>query len=160
LDRPEDRLLLRKVAVEAIVLLKNEDNVLPLDKSRTVAVVGPNAQVATYCGGGSAALNPYAAVTPFKGIANAASGGVKFSEGVYGHQKLPLLGKRLRTPDGRAGFVLRIFNEPPTTTTRIPIEERHETDAMVFFLDYSHPKLQSVWYADAEGSFTPDEPGI
>ncbi|OGM43359.1 beta-glucosidase J [Aspergillus bombycis] len=160
LNREEDRRLLRKVASEAIVLMKNEEGILPLNKRRRVAVIGPNAQVATYCGGGSAALNPYDAVTPFDGITNAALEGVDFSQGVYGHQNLPLLGKRLRTPDGHAGFFLRIFNDPPTATTRVPIEERHETDAMVFFLDYSHPDLQSIWYADAEGYFTPDESGL
>ncbi|OOO07342.1 glycoside hydrolase family 3 domain protein [Aspergillus oryzae] len=160
LNREEDRRLLRKIASEAIVLMKNEEGILPLDKRRRVAVIGPNAQVATYCGGGSAALNPYFAVTPFEGITNAALEGVDFAQGVYGHENLPLLGKRLRTPDGHTGFVLRIFNEPPTATTRVPIEERLETDAMVFFLDYSHPHLQSTWYADAEGYFTPDESGL
>jgi beta-glucosidase len=35
--------LARKVAQEAIVLLKNKDRLLPLSASRTIAVVGPNA---------------------------------------------------------------------------------------------------------------------
>lgn len=37
----EHRDVARKIASESLVLLKNEDNVLPLDKKGTIAVVGP-----------------------------------------------------------------------------------------------------------------------
>jgi beta-glucosidase len=160
LNRPEDRKLLRKIGSEAIVLMKNEENILPLRKEKKVAVVGPNAKIATYCGGGSAALNPYETVTPVDGILGAAQGGVEFAQGIYGHQMLPLLGKQLKTADGAVGFTLKIFNEPPSVQLRTPLEERHETDAMVIFMDYDHPKLQPVWYADAEGYFVPEESGL
>ncbi|KAJ5688899.1 hypothetical protein N7462_003291 [Penicillium macrosclerotiorum] len=78
LNRAKDRALLRKIASEAIVLMKNEGNVLPLDKTKKVAVIGPNAKIAAYCGGGSAALNPYYTVTAFKGILQTAAAGVEF----------------------------------------------------------------------------------
>jgi beta-glucosidase len=43
-DIPEQRQLARKVAQESIVLLKNENNLLPLSKDlRSIAVIGPNA---------------------------------------------------------------------------------------------------------------------
>ncbi|KAJ5137855.1 hypothetical protein N7526_004088 [Penicillium atrosanguineum] len=160
LNRPEDRQLLRKVVSEAIVLLKNEGNILPLNKDKKVAVIGPNANIATYCGGGSAALNPYYTVTPFEGISNSAQAGVDFAQGIYGHQMLPLLGKRLVTDDGLHGFTLTIFNDPPTNQTRTPLEVRHETDSMIIFMDYDHPALQPTWYADAEGYFIPEESGV
>lgn len=160
LNRAEDRALLRKIASEAIVLMKNEGNVLPLDKTKKVAVIGPNAKIAAYCGGGSAALNPYYTVTPLEGISQSAVGGVEFSQGVYAHQMLPLLGKQLCTEDGQKGFKLSIFNDAPDVSTRVPLEERYETDAMVIFMDYDHPKLQPIWYADAEGYFIPEESGV
>lgn len=160
LNRPEDRKLLRRIGSEAIVLMKNEENILPFKKEKKVAVIGPNAKITTYCGGGSAALNPYETVTPFDGISRAAQGDVEFAQGIYGHQMLPLLGKQLKTTDGAVGFTLKIFNEPPSVQSRIPLEERHETDAMVIFMDYDHPKLQPVWYADAEGYFVPEESGL
>ncbi|KAJ5332552.1 hypothetical protein MYU51_018991 [Penicillium brevicompactum] len=159
LNQPEDRALLRKFASEAIVLLKNNDDTLPFDKSKKVAIIGPNSKIATYCGGGSAALNPYYAVTPFEGISASAQGAVDFAQGIYGHQMLPLLGKRLSTEKGLAGFVLNIFNDPPSLTTRVPLEERHETDSMILFMDYQHPDLKTIWYADAEGYFVPEESG-
>jgi beta-glucosidase-like glycosyl hydrolase len=56
LDRSEYRQLLRQVASESIVLLTNDDQILPFSTSKRIAVIGPNAKVATYCGGGSASL--------------------------------------------------------------------------------------------------------
>ena len=76
LDRPEDRQLLREVAANAAVLLKNEDSILPFKPDKKIAVIGPNSKIATYCGGGSAALNAYRAVTPFEGISAHAQSGV------------------------------------------------------------------------------------
>jgi beta-glucosidase len=56
-DSPEHRELNYKMACESLVLLKNEDSFLPLDKSKikSIAVIGPNAQSMTalkgnYCG--------------------------------------------------------------------------------------------------------------
>jgi beta-glucosidase len=150
----EHRSLLRQVAAQSIVLLKNK-SILPLKKTK-VAVIGPNSKIATYCGGGSASLNPYYNVTPFEGVAAKAE--VQFSQGIYGHQSLPQLGPRLQTLDGREGFEWRVYNEPPHETRRV-LETRILTDANVFFLDYSHPELAPVWFSDAEGVFVPEESG-
>jgi len=69
-DKPEHRHLAREAAAEAIVLLKNERNVLPLnvDEIKSLAVIGPNANVARIQGGGSARVNPHYAITPLDGI--------------------------------------------------------------------------------------------
>lgn len=159
LNRAQDRALLRRVAAESIVLLKNDDNILPLDPHRKIAVIGPNAKIAAYCGGGSASLNPYEAVTPFEGIKRRATGGLDFSQGAYGFQMLPQLGNELHTADGRQGFVLRFFNDPPSFKSRPMLEERTLNDSNVFFLDYDHPNLKPIWYAEAEGYFTPTQSG-
>jgi beta-glucosidase len=159
LNREEDRKLLRKAASDALVLLKNEGHVLPLKKTQRIAVIGPNSKIAAYSGGGSATLKPYEAVTPFDGIVESASAGVDFAQGVYGHQLLPVIGKQLRTEDGQVGFSLKFFNDPPEAPNRELLEARNETDFSPFFLDYKHPNLRPVWYADAEGYFTPEESG-
>jgi beta-glucosidase len=67
----KNKLLARKVTQESIVLLRNSDNLLPLDKSklRSIAVIGPygdNVLLDWYAG-----MPPYT-VTPFEGIQNAA----------------------------------------------------------------------------------------
>ena len=51
-------LLAREAARESMVLLKNEDAILPLGKSGTVAVIGAFAQNPRYQGGGSSHITP------------------------------------------------------------------------------------------------------
>jgi beta-glucosidase len=159
LDREEDRHLIRRVGGESIVLLKNRDNVLPLSKSKRIAVIGPNSKIAAISGGGSASLNPYYTVTPYEGIEAKANSGIDFAQGVYGHLSLPQLGKRLHTVDGSPGFKLKVYNEPAEFAKRDLLEERHLTESNMFFIDYNHPRLSKIWYADAEGIFTPEETG-
>jgi beta-glucosidase len=65
-----------QVALEAarsgMVLLKNDGNVLPLDKTKikTIAVIGPDAYPAPVVGGGSAGVRPFGAVSYLEGIAD------------------------------------------------------------------------------------------
>ncbi|WP_019640677.1 glycoside hydrolase family 3 C-terminal domain-containing protein [Paenibacillus fonticola] len=49
----------RKIASECLVLLKNNDNVLPLKKDMKVAIVGEFAEKPRYQGGGSSRILPY-----------------------------------------------------------------------------------------------------
>jgi beta-glucosidase len=61
-DCAEKRELCRKVAAESIVLLKNENGVLPLDAKRAgkrYALIGPGAVYPAVSGGGSSDLIPY-----------------------------------------------------------------------------------------------------
>jgi beta-glucosidase len=160
LNRPEDRQLLRKVAADSIVLLKNEENVLPFLKNKRIAVIGPNSKIATYCGGGSASLNPYYTVTPFEGIKSQVTAGVDFAQGSYGHQQLPVLGVQLTRPDGSQGFTMKVYNEAPGTLQRHMIDEKLISDSTMLFVDYTHERLADVWYADCEGIFTPEEDGV
>ena len=89
----EDTVLLRKVAAESIVLLKNDNGVLPIDKTKVkkVAIIGGNAKAAIVSGGGSAALKPSYFVTPYDGIVKALGKDVEvtYSEGAQGMTKPP-----------------------------------------------------------------------
>ncbi|MAI23064.1 MAG: glycosyl hydrolase [Crocinitomicaceae bacterium] len=68
---PEHQQLAREAGREAIVLLKNEDGVLPLsDEGMTVALVGPSTQVAQLDGFGSSWVDPPYAVSPYEGLVN------------------------------------------------------------------------------------------
>jgi beta-glucosidase len=60
-------------AREGMVLLKNDGNILPLNKSkiRSIAVIGPDAYPAQPGGGGAAQVRPFAAVSFLEGIGNA-----------------------------------------------------------------------------------------
>jgi beta-glucosidase len=78
-DTPEHRQLAQEAAGEAIVLLKNESGLLPLEPAqvRSIAVFGPNAAEARIQGGGSAHVNPYYTVSPLEGIRRRAGEQVK-----------------------------------------------------------------------------------
>ncbi|OWR29599.1 glycosyl hydrolase [Saccharibacillus sp. O23] len=57
-DREEHHRLARKVARESMVLLKNEDGILPLARSGKIAVIGELARRPRYQGGGSSHIKP------------------------------------------------------------------------------------------------------
>ncbi len=79
IDTPAQRAVARHGEAEAIVLLKNESNVLPLDPSKikSIAVIGPSAAVARTGGGGSSLVRPNYVVTPLDGIKERAGSAVK-----------------------------------------------------------------------------------
>ncbi|MFU0828690.1 MAG: Thermostable beta-glucosidase B [Lachnoclostridium sp.] len=54
----EHHLLARKAAANSAVLLKNDDNILPLNKSKKIAVIGSFAKKIRYQGNGSSHVNP------------------------------------------------------------------------------------------------------
>lgn len=90
-----DAALLRMVAAESIVLLKNDNGVLPIDKTKVkkVAIVGGNAKTVILSGGGSAALKPSHFVSPYDGIVSALGKDVEvtYCEGARGTTSFCLL---------------------------------------------------------------------
>ena len=159
LNRPEDQKFLRRVAAESIVLLKNEGDILPLDMNKTVAVIGPNAKVATISGGGSASLLPYYSISPFQGVTKQSE--VRFSQGAYSHKELPLLGMSLQLADGKAGFDFRVYDKPAEDPDRKLLDHLQLTDSYMFVMDYQVPNYSSpLYYVDIEGTYTPEEDGI
>lgn len=59
-----------KIAQESIVLLKNEDNILPLKKREKIAYIGEYALNPHYKGGGSSNVTPYKLVSPLEAISH------------------------------------------------------------------------------------------
>ena len=159
LNRPEDQQLLRQVAAESIVLLKNQNNVLPFDMTKPIVVIGPNAKAYAYSGGGSASLLPYYCISPFQGIQNACQD-VRFSQGSYSHCQLPSIGESLRTSDGQIGFTFKVYDKPTTEPDRKLLDKLHLTDANMYLADYAVPNYRSItYYCDCEGLLTPEEDG-
>ncbi|KAF2822052.1 family 3 glycoside hydrolase [Ophiobolus disseminans] len=156
-DTPETAALLREVAGQSIVLLKNHHDVLPLKKDKKVLVVGPNAKTAVFSGGGSASLRPYYAVTPYDGIANQAQD-VIYSVGCHAHKMLPVLGPKMKTADGRTGVIFKAFTSPPTDKTRKEVDSIHLVDTDMYFADYYHPDItEDLWWGEVEGFYTAEE---
>jgi beta-glucosidase len=71
-DKEAHHELARKVARESMVLLKNEDCILPLKKEGKIAVIGEFAKTPRYQGGGSSHVNPTKLENIFEEIQEAA----------------------------------------------------------------------------------------
>lgn len=75
----------KKIAEEGIVLLKNEEHILPLNKNkvRSIAVIGYNADRFQSMGGGSSQVKAFYEITPLNGIKNIAGNkiGITYSPG-------------------------------------------------------------------------------
>ena len=119
-DRPEHRALIRRAGAEGAVLLKN-DGLLPLEKTGSIAVIGPNAKTAQIMGGGSAQLNPHYAVSPFDGIAEKGAA-VTYAPGCSNHRFEPVWAGELSVDF----FKGRALTGAPVHTEAMP-------DAMAFW---------------------------
>lgn len=89
-------------ASEAVTLLKNEHHLLPFDVTRihTLAVIGPDADVPLYQGGGSAQVNPDRVETPLMSLQRLVGNNVRivYARGVDSDPTPPPADARLFSP--------------------------------------------------------------
>jgi beta-glucosidase len=116
-DKSEHRSLAREAAGEAIVLLKNAEGILPLEmeRIRSMAVIGENAERAQIQGGGSAHVAPHYAISPLAGIVDKVGGSaqVDYQIGCTIHRRPPLVDSAwLTTEDGsQNGLTVQFFDD-------------------------------------------------
>ena len=110
----DGRRLILEEARDGMVLLKNENHVLPLDreKIKTIAVLGPNAYPAVIGGGGSSLTKPFNAVSFLEGIGDVAGQSVRV---LYLAESTPLNDivshtQFVSTPGGPAGLKGEYFD--------------------------------------------------
>ncbi|OBA19185.1 hypothetical protein METBIDRAFT_33396 [Metschnikowia bicuspidata var. bicuspidata NRRL YB-4993] len=164
--------LLRKIGGESIVLLKNEDSILPLSAEKAkgnevIALIGPNVKAERNSGGGSASLRARYTVTPWQGIASkvqekAGPNAVvlDYALGAFLEKTLPDIGSVMQTADGHKGMTARFYADAPGAQDRGLIEERTVDTTKIFLSDYHTDKLpagQQLFYVDFEGYYVPEE---
>lgn len=143
LNSPEHNEAARKIAGEGIVLLKNEDNILPIDLEKTskILVVGENAIKKMTVGGGSSSLKAQNECTPIVGLREAVG------------DKAQIVYQR-----GYVGDLLRSYNKVDTgvdlTDPRSEeqliadaVAEAKDADIVLFF-----GGLNKAAYQDSEGT--------
>ncbi|KAK4934887.1 beta-glucosidase [Elasticomyces elasticus] len=157
IDSPETAALLRLIASSSIVLMKNERGTLPFKKDKTTAVIGPNAAIAAYSGGGSASLLPYYAVSPLEGIKSQVPT-AQYTIGAPEWRDLPLISNITTTEGGKPGLCMRLFLDPPSKKNRQVVDELYVSTSNLILYDYQNPKIPSnLYWAELEGSITPEE---
>ena len=118
-DTPERRALALETARKSIILLKNENYILPLDKNKikSLAVIGPNAAEARLYGGGSGYLKAHYSISPLQGLKNKLGESVKISYvngGGLKRQTLPAVDSLLlipaKGPKNAHGLYAEYFN--------------------------------------------------
>ncbi|KAL6936073.1 hypothetical protein ACO0OL_002264 [Hanseniaspora opuntiae] len=160
-NTPETSQFLRQVAAESIVLLKNEDSVLPLKLSDAddLCIIGPNAKAKCHTGGGSASLNAYYVVSPYEGILNVTEkSSLPYSKGCDAHKTLSNFIENCHTEDGQTGLSVKFYQ-------REDYKESGESPFMVEVVDRSFNKMsdlrdphidvnEKLFYCDWEGFYT------
>ncbi|KAI0833346.1 beta-glucosidase [Trametes gibbosa] len=150
-DIEQGRDLMTKFASQAIVLLKNEGQILPLKPKeqnlKKIAIVGGNAKAIILSGGGSAALKPSFFTTPYDGIVKALGAvdsnvEITFSEGARAYMQMPTLETEIVTDDGRNGW-MGTFHSHESDESMIAVDKPLATryiDETRIFLSTDYPK--------------------
>jgi beta-glucosidase len=152
--------LLPRLGIPALREKVHEPSLLldatPTDASglQKTAVIGPNANKASLCGGGSASLNLYPSITIIEALAAELGEDPLCAEGCRIHNILPALDEHITSPNGGQGyFRAHMYSDPSWGGERVPFDsfELHDTNIMLY--DYNHPAakdnvLYSILAAD------------
>jgi beta-glucosidase len=148
IDRPEHRQLAGEAAVEAIVLLKNEKETLPLqpEKLRRVAVIGENGRRPQIQGGGSAAVTPHYLISPLDSITARLPDtvAVAYALGCPVHKRLPLLDPHWLTAAGSDSHGLHAEYFSNRELSGEPVHQEIIT------------RLQQSWFGETATHFDPN----
>ncbi len=164
IDRPEHRAIIREAGQEAIVLLKNDRGMLPLDagKIRSLAVIGPNARVARIMGGGSSQVQAHYAISPYEGIVSRVGSGVAvgYEIGCVNHKTIPLVEAAWLEPAGGGGQGLKVeyFNSPEPVGTSVGTQILKNLNR--FWMGQPLPGVQETFSARLTGKLNPPESGV
>ncbi len=113
-EPPAHRELARRVAVESMVLLRNE-SALPITAPQRIAVVGGLAAATSHQGGGSSGVNPHRVVSILEGIEAAAPAGssVRWARGADAHRWPPAFDLDcVEHGDSTRGFLAEYYTGP------------------------------------------------
>ncbi|KAF7338522.1 Beta-glucosidase [Mycena venus] len=148
---------LAQLAADGIVLLKNQDNLLPLSsQTKKLAIIGPNALQHIISGGGSAALKPSYSVCPCDGVVSGAPADVvnEHAIGCYAHKYLPTLENNLKTAAGEPGWLCTFYNHDSQGQLTDPVADFIIKDTRVKLVDFLPPGLTEHWTIKLTGQLT------
>uniref|UniRef100_A0A7S4WBQ9 beta-glucosidase n=1 Tax=Alexandrium monilatum TaxID=311494 RepID=A0A7S4WBQ9_9DINO len=168
----EQQDLLQRAAAEGVVLLKNKDEVLPLSRDRSIAVIGQNAASITVMGGGSTTVLSNRSERSL--VAQLRTRGferLSYEPGCRTGHYLPTLAPPfLRAKDGRGVLKGEFYDETArrggiqsnrTPLVRTTIQHTEMGNWSGIFFDKPPGKLASnqAWSAVFEGVLSPEVTG-
>ncbi len=159
IDRLKHRSLIRRAASESMVLLKNANNILPLEKQKlkSIALIGPNVKTAQVMGGGSAQVSAHYLVNPFEGLQNAVGNDVTlgYELGCTNHKLLP----KLEAKQTQTGFKLEYFNNLDASGEAVYVGVVNSSEQMLAG-EIAPGVNPTAFSARISSNFTPDQTGI
>ncbi len=163
-DTPAQRAFMRSLARETIVLLKNEQDLLPLDPLRTrkIAVIGELARWPNAMGGGSSRVRAHYVVAPLEGIRHRAGAAVdvQYALGCIVHRHTPGFepGSVSDESGQKQGLTLRIYDN--LDCSGVPAFEMTSDRSSFDWWGPGVPNVnQSRFSASLTGVFTAAESG-
>ncbi|KAM0518910.1 hypothetical protein ACHAPE_003900 [Trichoderma viride] len=156
-DFAEDRALNRQVCSSSIVLLKNDDSLLPLPKTANkIALIGSHVRLPVISGGGSASLLPYYSVSLYDAVAEAVpNASITHEVGAYAHQMLPVIEAMIHNA------VIKFYNDPITLVDRQLLGTENVSSTSFQLMDYNAiPTLnRGMFWGTLLGDFIPTATG-
>ena len=158
---PQGRQVALNAAREAITLLKNDGGLLPLNKSKikSILIIGPDAFPAVPVGGGSAEVQPFAAISYLEGLSNypGAAFQVYYDRGVLPYSDLAnATNFTTSQANGKPGLRAEYFDNLELQGTPVITRTEEHVDfgtaARLLFPDQT---LSSRW----TGYYTPQDSG-
>ena len=161
-ESTEHRQLALKAAQESIVLLKNQDGILPLKNLKSIAVLGPSAAVARTGGGGSSQVDPMYSITPLQGLKDRLGKDVQlnFAMGAALPGETPIIPSVNLHPTKNSrvtGLKAEYFNNKDLSGS--PIITRVDADVNFNFYSLNDPRLQQNFSVRWTGFITASESG-
>ena len=159
---PQGRQVALNAAREGITLLKNESGLLPLSKSKikSILIIGPDAFPAVPVGGGSAEVQPFAAISYLEGLSNypGAAFQVYYDRGVLSYSDLAnATNFTTSQTNGEPGLRAEYFdNVDLKGTPLIARTEQHVDFGTAARLLFPEQTLSSRW----TGYYTPQDSGF
>ena len=158
---PQGRQVALNAAREAITLLKNDGGLLPLNKTKikSILIIGPDAFPAVPVGGGSAEVQPFAAISYLEGLSNypGAAFQVYYDRGVLPYSDLAnATNFTTSQANGKPGLRAEYFdNLELQGTPVITRTEEHVDFGTAARLLFPEQTLSSRW----TGYYTPQDSG-
>lgn len=147
------------MSAEGIVLLKNDNSLLPLDAPRPckVLVTGPNVKSAVVTGGGCAEVRFSWAQTPWEGLLQNKPESLEldYTLGCEGQKFMQLLNEDFTCVDGvTSGFNLRHYSRVDGRQAETPVLDQVWHVAEFSVLDPPDAELTQDYYTEIEAIFT------
>jgi beta-glucosidase len=166
IDARGHRELIRRVAADGMVLLKN-DGLLPITASQRIALLGPNAAAPQILGGGSSTVLPHRVVSAHEGLRDAfPHASIEVVRGCIGERYLPLVSPAaLRVPNfppsaegsDRAGMRVSLYRDD--TFAGEPVRVSHPRRSELLWFGGFDPSLTARFAARIEAELVPNETG-